>query len=239
MTNPLRYTWQLYTGKFEKMFVLMLTTTLPLLMLHSFTTNYIYTITPSLDPVYSFADIYYALLTILFYLFAQIPYIRFVYNEYKGNEHSLRNAVYHFLVNGFTVFLFAVIVSILSAIGFMFFAIPGLILLTLVFPIPYISIFDEKPVWKAFKEGIRIGKKNFLKIFLIIVISGTIEGVIGLFVVAQVFNITDSFAAQILTQMTLNLLVFPFVIMYITSCVLKWREELDVLEINEEEATTS
>lgn len=67
MTNPLRYTWQLYTGKFEKILVLMLTTTLPLLMLHSFTTNYIYAITPSLDPVYSFADIYYGQLTILIY----------------------------------------------------------------------------------------------------------------------------------------------------------------------------
>ncbi|MBP1971431.1 putative neutral ceramidase superfamily lipid hydrolase [Virgibacillus natechei] len=137
------------------------------------------------------------------------------------------------------MFLFAVIVSILSAIGFMFFAIPGLLLLALVFPIPYISIFDEKSVWKAFKEGIRIGKKQFLKIFLIIVITGTVEGIIGLFVVAQVFTITDSFAAQILTQMTLNLLIFPFVIMYITSSVLKWREELDVLEINEKEEATS
>lgn len=235
MKNPLRYTWQLYTGKFEKIFVLMLTTTLPLLMLHSFTTNYIYAITPSMNPIYSFADIYYALLTILFYIFAQIPYIRFVFNEFKGHENSLKNAMYTFLVNGFTVFLFAAIVSILSSIGFMLFVIPGLLLLSLVFPIPYISIFDDKSIWKAYKEGLRIGKKHFLKIFLMITITGMIEAIIGLFVVAQIYSITDSFAAQILTQMTLNLLIFPFVIMYITSSVIKWREELDVLEIREKE----
>ncbi|WP_067724805.1 hypothetical protein [Oceanobacillus damuensis] len=235
MKNPLRSTWQLYTGKFEKILVLMLTTTLPLLMLHSFTTNYIYAITPSMNPNYSFADIYYALLTILFYIFAQIPYIRFVYNEFQGHEHSLKNAMYTFLVSGFTVFLFAAIVAILSSIGFMFFVIPGLLLLSLVFPIPYISIFDEKSIWKAYKEGLRIGKKHFLKIFLMITITGTIEAVIGLFVVAQVYSITDSFAAQIITQMTLNLLIFPFVIMYITSNVMKWREELEVLEISDKE----
>ncbi|TFJ91626.1 hypothetical protein [Lentibacillus salicampi] len=238
MTNPLRYTWQLYTGKFEKILVLMLTTTLPLLMLHSFTTNYIYAITPSLDPVYSFADIYYGQLTILFYLFAQIPYIRFVYNEYTGRDHSLGNAIFQFLVSSFTVFLFAVLVSILSAIGFMLFVLPGLVLLTLVFPIPYISVFDEKSVWKAYKEGFRIGKKHFFKIFLIIVISGTIEAIFGVFVTGWLFTITDSFAAQILTQMTLNLLIFPFVIIYITSSVLKWREAQEILDLNDEEATS-
>ncbi|GAB3047744.1 YciC family protein [Virgibacillus ainsalahensis] len=238
MDNPLRYTWKLYTGKFEKIFVLMLITTLPLLMLHSFVTNYVYTITPSFDPVYSFADIYYALLTILFYVFAQIPYIRFVYNEFKGHDHSLRNAIYQFLVSGFTIFLFSAIISIVSAIGFMFLVIPGLVLLALFFPIPYISIFDEKSIWKAYKEGVRLGKKYFFKIFLLLVITGTIEAVIGLFVVAQIYTITDSFAAQILTQMTLNLIIFPFVIMYITSSVIKWREEQEVLEIGEEKATS-
>ena len=77
MEKPLKFTWEIYTGKFEKIFVLMLMTTLPLLMLHSFVTNYIYAITPSGSAVYSFADIYYGLITLLLYLYAQIPYIRF------------------------------------------------------------------------------------------------------------------------------------------------------------------
>ncbi|MFD2760676.1 hypothetical protein [Lentibacillus juripiscarius] len=224
MEKPLKYTWDVYTGKFEKILVLMLTTTLPLLMVHSFVTNYIYAITPSDLTVYSVADIYYGLITLLLYLYAQIPYIRFVYNEYTGVENNLRNSVYHFLANGFTVFVFACIVSVVTTIGFMFLVLPGLIFLALVFPIPYISIFDEKSVWNSFKEGFRIGKKKFFKIMLIIMLAGLAELLLGIFVTYQLFNITSSFAAQVITQMTLNIIIYPFIIMLMTSFILKWRE---------------
>ncbi|ALX47193.1 hypothetical protein [Lentibacillus amyloliquefaciens] len=235
MEKPLKYTWEIYTGAFEKILVLMLTTTLPLLIVHSFVTNYIYAITPSYSNVYSFADIYYGLITLLFYLYAQVPYIRFVYNEYKGIENNMRNTFYHFLVNGFTVFVFACIVSLLSTIGFMFFVLPGLIFLALVFPIPYISIFDEKSVWKSLKEGFRIGKKNFFKIMLIVMFAGLAELLFGIFVTYQLFNITSSFAAQMITQMTLNMIIYPFIIMLMTSYILKWREALETLEVKVQE----
>ncbi len=232
MQKPFKYTWELYTSQFEIIFVLILLTTLPLLFLHSAITNYIYAITPSYSIIYSFADIYYGLITLLFFLYAQIPYIRFVYNEYKGTENNLRNTVYSFIENGFTVFVFACIVSVLSTIGFMMFVLPGLILLALVFPIPYISIFDSKPVWQSYKEGLRIGKKNVGKIILIIFLAGSAELLFGIFVSYQLFNITSSFAAQLITQMTLNMIVFPFMIILITSYILKWRENLETLEVN-------
>lgn len=237
MKSPLRYTWEIYTRKFEKVLVLMLTTTLPLLLLHSYAVNYIYTVTPSVDPTYSFADIYYALLTILFFLFAQIPYIRFIYNEHTGHEYSLLNSIYEFLARGFTIFLFACIISLIATVGFMIFVLPGLILLAVVFPIPYISIFDEKSIWKSYREGIRLGKRNFVKIFLIIIITGLFEALVGAFVTINVFDISPSFAAQIITQMVLNLLYFPFVIMLLTSAIMKWRAQQDMLEINNEEAS--
>ncbi|WP_246570149.1 hypothetical protein [Lentibacillus saliphilus] len=144
----------------------------------------------------------------------------------------MRNTVYSFIENGFTVFVFACIVSVLSTIGFMMFVLPGLILLALVFPIPYISIFDSKPVWQSYKEGLRIGKKNVGKIILIIFLAGSAELLFGIFVSYQLFNITSSFAAQLITQMTLNMIVFPFMIILITSYILKWRENLETLEVN-------
>ncbi|GAA0588689.1 hypothetical protein GCM10009001_00710 [Virgibacillus siamensis] len=232
MEKPLSNAWEVYTGKFEKILVLMLTTTVPLLMLHSFITNYIYAITPSYSAVYSFADIYYGLLTLMFFLYAQVPYIQFVYNEYKGIENNLGHSIFSFLTKGFTVFVFACIVSFLTTIGFMLFLIPGLIVLSLLFPIPYISVFDNKSVWKSYKEGLRIGKKNFFKIVLILMLTGTIELLIGIFITFQLFNITSSFAAQMITQMTLNILCFPFIVILITSYIIKWRESLEVLDVN-------
>ncbi|WP_174614157.1 hypothetical protein [Virgibacillus ihumii] len=232
MEKPLINAWEVYTGKFEKILVLMLTTTLPLLMLHSFITNYIYAITPSYSNVYSFADIYYGLLTLLFFLYAQVPYIQFVYNEYKGVENNLRQSIFSFLTKGFTVFVFACIISTLTTIGFMLFLIPGLIILSLFFPVPYISVFDNKSVWKSYKEGFRIGKKNLFKILLILIITGTAELLIGIFITYQLFNITSSFAAQMITQMTLNILIFPFIVILTTSYIIKWRASLEILDVN-------
>ncbi|MUV39200.1 hypothetical protein JNUCC1_03073 [Lentibacillus sp. JNUCC-1] len=234
MRNPLKYTWHLYTSQFEKILLLMVLTTLPLLLLHSYTTNYIYAITPTINPVYSVADIYYALITILLFIIAQTPYVRFVFNEYIGKEPNLGNTFYVFLVNGFTVFVFALLAALVSTIGFTLFVLPGLAVLALLFPVPYISMFDEKSTWKSFKEGIRIGKKHFWKLLLVLLVTGLLEGIFGVVVVAQIFKITNSFAAQILTQMTLNLLIFPFVVMYITSLIIKWRESQEVLEMHGE-----
>ncbi|WP_138919082.1 hypothetical protein [Ornithinibacillus scapharcae] len=196
-----------------------------------------YAITPTSSQLYTYADIYYAMITLLFYLYAQVPYIRYIYNEHIGIENNLRNTIYQFLVNGFTVFLFSCIISIIATIGFALFLLPGLILFTIVFPIPYISVFDEKSVWKSYREGIRIGKKYFFKIILVIIGIGSIELLFGILVTFQLFNITSSFAAQIVTQMVLNLLVFPFIVMLMSSNILKWREEQEVLNFgNEEEA---
>ncbi|WP_234402320.1 hypothetical protein [Oceanobacillus damuensis] len=234
METPLQFAWELYTRKFEKILMLMLFTTLPLLIIHNFATNYMYVVTPSYSPIYSFADIYYGLLTVLLFIYAQVPYIRFVYNEYRGYENSLRNAIYHFIANGFTVFLFACIVSIFTTIGFMFFILPGFIFLALLFPIPYLSIFDDKSVWNSYKEGLRLGKKNFWKIALILIITGSIEFLFGIFITIQLFNITPSYAAQIITQMILNLLIFPFIIILLTSYIIKWRESSEVLEVSSE-----
>ncbi|MUV39196.1 hypothetical protein JNUCC1_03069 [Lentibacillus sp. JNUCC-1] len=230
MEKPLKTTWDVYTGQFEKILILMLSTTLPLLILHSFLTNYIYAITPSYSVVYSFADIYYALITLLFYLYAQVPYIRYVYNEYMGVENNLRNTIYTFITNGFTVFVFACIASTLTTLGFMLLVLPGLILITLLFPIPYISIFDNKSVWKSIKEGVRLGKKHFFKILMIIGLVGTAELLFGIFLTYQLFTITSSFAAQVITQMALNMIVYPFVIMLLTVYIIKWRGQQELLD---------
>ncbi|WP_077327794.1 hypothetical protein [Virgibacillus siamensis] len=232
MKHPLKLTWELYMGEFEKVLVLMLTTTLPLLILHSFVTNYIYAITPRTTPIYSFADIYYGLITLLIFIYAQVPYIRFVYNEEEGNEYSLRNAIYIFFSNGFTVFVFACIVSILITAGLTLFIIPGLIILILFFPIPYISVFDGKSVWKAFKEGFRIGRKRFFKIALIILVSGVLELGLGILTTTQLIKITDLFAAQLITQMVLNLIFYPFIIFLVTFYIIKWRKSLQTLDVD-------
>ncbi|GGD20295.1 hypothetical protein [Pontibacillus salipaludis] len=236
MDKPIRFTWELYTGKIEQILLLVVCTTIPLLLIHSFATNYIYAITPQLTPLYSFGDIYYALLTILLYLWAQVPFIRLAYNEYVGEEKGVGDALLQFMLQGFTVFVFAVITAVVTTIGFMLFIIPGLLLLSIAFPIPYVTMFDGKPIHKSLREGFRLGRKHLLKIFGLLTFVGFVELVVGILITLWIFNITSSFAAQMVTQMALNVIIFPFFIILMSSFMIKWREGQRVIEVESQEA---
>ncbi|WP_235182868.1 hypothetical protein [Gracilibacillus boraciitolerans] len=135
------------------------------------------------------------------------------------------------MANGFTVFVFACIVSLLSTIGFMLLVLPGLIILALLFPIPYITIFDDKSVWKSFKEGLRLGKKYYWKLALLIGLAGGMELIFGIVITVQLFNVTDSFMAQVITQIALNIIIYPFIVILITCYILKWRESLHTFDL--------
>ena len=114
MDKPIRYTFSFIGERFEKVLVIILCVQLPLLLLHSAITNYIYAVTPNVGTIYSVADIYYALFTILFFIYAQIPFVKYTFNELEGRDDSLRNALYTFVVKGFPIFLFACLISSLS-----------------------------------------------------------------------------------------------------------------------------
>ncbi|GFZ81345.1 hypothetical protein GCM10010978_22900 [Compostibacillus humi] len=233
MRKPLQFAWEVYTKKFEKVLLLMLFTTLPLLILHNFITNYIYVVTPVTFGA-SVGDIYYGLITILLFIYGQVPYIRFLYAEYKGGEASFRDAIYHFLVNGFTVFVFACIVSILTSIGFILLILPGILFLSILFPIPYVAIFEEKSVWKSWKEGWNIGKRHFWKIAILLTLTGLLEFLLGIYVTVQIFNMTPSYAAQIITQIVINIIIYPFIVFLMAAFTIKWREALTILSVEEE-----
>jgi hypothetical protein len=226
MDKPLKYTFSFIAERFEKLLIIVLCVQLPLLILHSIITNYIYAITPNVGTIYSVADIYYALFTILFFLYAQIPFVKYTFNELEGREGSLKNALYTFVVQGFPIFVFSCLISILIIIGFSFFVVPGIIILSLFITAPIISIIDNKSVWKSIKEARLLFKKHFIKIILLISLWGTVEMVIGIIVNSFILNITSSYAALAGVQILTNMLFYPLFIVLLTTSTLKWREGL-------------
>ncbi|MBM7588264.1 hypothetical protein JOC86_004861 [Bacillus pakistanensis] len=226
MDKPLKYTFSFIAERFEKILIIILCVQLPLLILHSFITNYIYAITPNVGTIYSVADIYYALFTILFFLYAQIPFVKYTFNEFEGREDSLKNALYTFLVQGFPIFVFSCLISLFIVIGFGLFVIPGVIILSLFITAPIISIIDNKSVWKSIKEARLLFKKHFIKIILLITLWGVFEMGVGIVFNSLTLNITSSYAAVAGVQIVTNMLFYPLFIVLLTTNTMKWREGL-------------
>lgn len=235
MEKPIREAFALFSNRFEHILLLGVTIVLPLLFLHSFLSNYIMAVTPTFFGTTIIADMYISFLTILLLLYAQVPFIRYMFNEYQGNDGNLRNAYYFFFANGFEFFMFAVLAGFVTTLGLILFFIPGLIIITLLYPIPFVAAMDRKSVWKSFKAGIRLGKKHFLKLFILVFLLAFIELFISSGLTLLIYSLTTSFAAQLLAHMFLNLLFFPIITLIICGYIIKWREEIYTLENREAE----
>ncbi len=226
MDKPIRYTFSFIGERFEKILIIILSVQLPLLLVHSVITNYIYAITPNVGTIYSVADIYYALFTVLFFLYAQIPFVKYTFNELEGREHALRNALYTFAVKGFPIFVFACVISILAILGFALFIIPGIIIMAIFITAPILAIVDNQSVWKSTKEARILFKKKFVKIIVLLLIWGLVEMAVGMLLNSFILNITTSYAALAGVQMVTNMIFYPVFIVLLTSYTLKWRAGL-------------
>lgn len=236
MERPFKFAFSLFAGRYEKFLFLISLIQIPCIIIHLLVTNYIYAITPFTGTMYSVADIYYALITILMFLYVQIPFVKYTYNEFTGHEKPLKDSFYHFLIQGFNIFVFSCVLSIVTVIGFMLLVIPGVVILSLFITAPIIAIIDNKSVWKSLKESILIFKKNWMKIISYIVVIGLLELIVGIILNYVILNITQSYAAIIITQIFLNTLFYPFFIVLLTSSTIKWRESLNLLKVNEHDA---
>ncbi|MBS4179492.1 hypothetical protein [Lederbergia citrea] len=236
MDKPVSFAFSLFAGKYEKFLIIVFLVQIPFLLIHSFITNYIYAITPTFGSLFSIADIYYAFITLLLLLFVLIPFVKFTINEYQGNENSLKTAFYSFAVQGFNIFVFSVLLALAAVIGFMFFFIPGLIILAAFISAPIIALNDEKSVWKSVRESLQIFKKHFLGLIFCILLFSLLELGIGVFLNFIILSITPSYAAIMITQIFLNTIFFPIFIVVLTSLTIKWRENLSSLRLDKNKA---
>lgn len=225
MNHPFKEAIQFYTKKIEYMFLFAFVVVLPTLLFHSIVMNYVYLFTPVINNATPGADLLYGLFTIILLTVAQIPIIRFVYNELEGHENPVADAFKTFALFGFSAFLFACVYGTLTVVGTFLFIIPGILIMLFLFLTPYLSAMDGKTTRKTWKEAFRMGKKHFFALLLIVLGISLIEMIISIFSQMFIFSITTSYGAQLISQILLNMIIFPFMVVVVTMYVIKWRND--------------
>ncbi|WP_142752261.1 hypothetical protein [Neobacillus piezotolerans] len=218
-----RDAFRLYTGRFEGVLLLSLTIVLPLLLGIWFLNNIVYFFVFD-EFTSAIADFYYIFLTFSVLMIAQVPFIEMVKSYAEEGDYKYRNIYYAFFTTAFSIFLFAIAVSLAATVGTMFFIIPGLILLVFFFTAPYESVMSGKSIWKSIKPSFTFAKKKFFPLLSIILFISLVEIIIGWIGMYVIYSVTASLLAQITVQMLLNLVFFPFLSIWIAFYYLSWKE---------------
>lgn len=223
MIHSFRDAFRLYTGRFEGVLLLSLTTVLPLLLGIWFLNNIVYFFVFD-EFTSAIADFYYIFLTLSVLTIAQVPFIEMVKSYAEEGEYKYRHIYYVFITTAFSIFLFAIAVSLAATVGTMFFIAPGLILLVFFFMAPYEAILSGKTIWKSIKPSFAFAKKKFFPLLFIILMISMVEIIIGWIGMYLIYSVTASLLAQITVQMLLNLVLFPFLSIWVAYYYLSWKE---------------
>jgi hypothetical protein len=106
------------------------------------------------------------------------------YYEENGTGPSVSDVWRGFTKYFLKVFVFGIIQSVVVIIGMIFCIAPGIYLLTVLMPYPFIIVIEERSIGETFNRCFEIVKENFwlsLGIYLVAgIIAGVCSGIIGL-----------------------------------------------------------
>jgi hypothetical protein len=207
--------FKIYVQNIGPLLLLSLTIVLPVLLLHTIYVNYIYAITVSFAYTY-IGDFVNSFLVIMLLVLIQVPFIQFIHADIEGEENKLKKAYGALFKYGFSVYVFGIVYAFLSMIGLALFIIPGILLLVFFFLTPYLTVLRQESAWKTFRVAFTYGKKNFLSLFTIILLTSMSEFLISILSLYGVALITDNYLAVLFSQILLNMLLLPLIVSIIT-----------------------
>ncbi|MCM3079817.1 hypothetical protein [Brevibacillus invocatus] len=222
--NPFKESVHFYTRHIESLLILSAVIVLPLLLLHNMTINYVHFLAV-LTGAPVVASFYNLFLLLLFLTLVQIAFAQFVISEREGEERPLRKAFRMFFENGFSVFLFGIVYVLAVCIGLLLFVVPGVIVLILFYLTPYLTVMKQKSPWQCFRSALEMGKRHFVQILGLMILTSAIQWLISLIGMASVTFVTTSFGAIFFTQILLTVLIFPFIAVLFTMYTYKWSAE--------------
>lgn len=222
--NPMKESITFYARNIESLLLLSAVIVLPFLIVHNITINYV-NFLAAITGAKVVSGFFNLFLLLLFLTVAQIPFAQFVQSDLQGEERPLRRAFLAFAEHGFSVFVFGIVYVLAVCTGMLLFVVPGMILLLLFYLTPYLVVMKGKSPWQCLRLTFEMGKRHFVQLFGLFVLTSLIEWAISVVGVYSVTFITTSYGAVFFTQLLLNVIVFPFIAVLYTLYTHKWSAE--------------
>ncbi|MBA4601288.1 hypothetical protein [Thermoactinomyces mirandus] len=222
----IRSSLQLYKQEFGRILLLGLLVTLPVQLIAMFFTNYFYTYYGILNLVYV-ADWFFAFIILLSISFVQIPFIRLFQLHISREPVKVSKTIDSLMKSGFTVYVMGILYAICVVVSSLFFIIPGLILMVLLYAFPYAVVMEGEKWGSAFKLAIQFGKDNFFRLLGIILGFSLVEMTVERIIEFGVLSLTHNFLIISLVLLTVNMFFIPLFSFINGFVYAKWAGQLD------------
>ncbi|XXM72017.1 hypothetical protein ACQ0QQ_20470 [Lysinibacillus sphaericus] len=219
---PLR----IYFKNIESVLIISFLVLFPALLFHNYITSVGYYIAAIYDNSF-FGDMTNFLFLLMLFTISQVPFISFTFSEMEDEENKLKKSFGILLKFGFSVFLFALLYTVLSIFGLLAFVIPGILIMVFLFPLPYITVLKDQPIRKVWRTAFLLAKKHFFKLLMLLVSISFIEMLLGYAVNVGISFITQNSLAFVICNMLINLLLFPLLIIIVSANIKKWYDMAD------------
>lgn len=222
----IRSSLKLYRQEYKRILLLSLLITLPVQLIAMFFTNYFYSYYGILNLVYV-ADWFFAFIILLSISFVQIPFIR-LFQLHLGQEPvRISESIDSLMKSGFMVYVMGILYAICVVVGSLFFIVPGLILMVLLYAFPYAVVMEEEKWGSAFKLAIQFGKDNFFRLLGIILAFSLVEMAVERVIELGVLSLTHNFLIISLVLLTVNMFFIPLFSFINGFVYAKWTGQLD------------
>ncbi|KSU57615.1 hypothetical protein AS034_21125 [[Bacillus] enclensis] len=217
---------KIYFKNIESILLISFLVLLPALLFHNYVVNVCYYIA-TVYGVPFFGDLSNILFLLVLFTICQTPFITYTFGEINDKENKLKLSLGMFMKYGFSVFLFAILYTVLSILGLLAFVIPGILIMVFLFPLPYITVLKDQPIRKVWRTAFLLAKKHFFKLLMLLVSISLIEMLLGYAVNIGISFITQNTLAFVICNMLINLLLFPLLIIIVSANIKKWYDMAD------------
>ncbi|MEF7566130.1 hypothetical protein [Bacillus infantis] len=215
MTESLKKSINLYTIYTKEIILIGLLFVFPIQLAFTFYINYI-----TAPFQYFGLPLWTSLLQLLFILilfpFIQIPYISLVKYDMLEDEISMKKVIGDIFKNGFHIYILGIISAVLSLIGFLFFVIPGLVLMILFLCVPQSAIMNNAKWASALKKSINLGWKKFFSLIILVLFFIVVDSIISGVTFFLSAGLTNSFFIINALLIFINCFIIPVFIFSIS-----------------------
>ncbi|WP_458415045.1 hypothetical protein ACNQFZ_09705 [Schinkia sp. CFF1] len=152
---------------------------------------------------------------VLLFIATQKPFSKLYRHLRMDEEYSLKSMVHDFVSSFGFVFFGGIIVFVFSYIGTVFFVIPGLVILSFAFLLPFYEE-DDKTLKATLSKAKSFYRQNFISIFGDILLWTSVNMLIWAILMNGLAFIEVNLMIYTVLRIVINLFLFPIIYFYVT-----------------------
>ncbi|MDR6227061.1 hypothetical protein JOE21_003073 [Desmospora profundinema] len=217
----LRESLFIYKENLSKIVILGFTILLPVQILLTIISNYLYFNYGMADLLF-IADWINGICVLISISVVSIPFIQIAKNTVMEENSTLTSTYDAFMRYMLPVYLVSIPYVIAVSLGMLVLLIPGIIISVLFFAFPFVFVIEGETWKESIKKAYAFGKSHFINLLLVIILFTLMEWLISMLTMFMTNLFTESYLIILSVNFLASVFYFPIFYFFITVKYLNW-----------------